>query len=457
MKSALQSALPSADLAEVASPAPDESLWEYLHHRGGNLIDRSGGVVCPVLVFDQFEEVFTLGASNDASQQLRDQFLSCFADLVENTIPQELRDRLVDSPKLAAQFDFSATGPLRWLAPWEFVTKLEGLDNVPSLAFANSRMYLQEMNGEQALLAVSQPNPNLVSDDVSRLIVRFVAGASGVGPEHARGGEGRPLSDLEVAPAILSLFCRELSIKRGNLPQITSDLVTGNAKTIIDDFYHRCVGDKPVAVQRLIEDELVTDLGYRNNIDLEDAKNQLQRAGVPSSAIDELVDHRLLHIEDYRGTPRLELTHDVLLEPVKRSREKRLEKETWEKKQAQERAALEEAKRPKSSMASCSTPRLVPNGVAAMWFLGVSVFALRQKAAADKSKREALDNAAKALVAEKDARQNAEAAKKAESQALPSPRIGSPRENRPSRGCGQDSREEGGDGDADGAGRQEGG
>ena len=158
VKSALQSALPTADLAEVASPAPDESLWEYLHHRGGNLIDRSGGVVCPVLVFDQFEEVFTLGASNDASQQLRDQFLSCFADLVENTIPQELRDRLVDSPRLAAQFDFSATG-CRFVVSLreEYVTKLEGLDNVPSLAFANSRMYLQEMNGEQALLAVSQP------------------------------------------------------------------------------------------------------------------------------------------------------------------------------------------------------------------------------------------------------------------------------------------------------------
>ena len=412
VKAALQSAIRTADLAEVASPGEDESLWEYLHRRGGNLIDDAGGVVCPVLVFDQFEEIFTLGLTNEGSRQLRDEFLACFADLVENTIPQELRDRLADNPKLAGRYDFSATG-CRFVVSLreEYVTRLEGLRKVPSLAFASSRMHLQEMNGEQALLAVSQPNPGLVSQEVSELIVRFVAGASGPGPEPALKDGRKPLADLEVAPAILSLFCRELSIKRGDMPQITSALVTGNADTIIDDFYHRCVDDKPEPVHCLIEDQLVTELGYRDNIDLEDARNQLERVGIPSSMIDQLVNDRLLHIEDYRGTPRLELTHDVLLDPVKRSRAQRLEKEAEHRKHELHRAALEEIRRTQQAARARWIKRIATAAVgAALLLLAMFMFALRQK-------HQAQQSATQARLSANQARLSAEAERKANQQA----------------------------------------
>ncbi len=441
VKSALQDAIDKGDFAEVASPAPNEPLWEYLHRRGGNLIDRSGNVVCPVLVFDQFEEIFTLGESNETARQLREQFLICFADLAENSKPQELSERLADNSKLATQFDFSSAG-CRFVVSLreEYVARLDDLRKIPSLASASSRMALKELNGGQALQAVSKPNPDLVTDEVSELIVRFVAGDKG----------GKSLSRLEVAPAILSLFCRELSIKRGDQPQITSDLVTGNADTIIDDFYKRCVDDKPAVVQRLIEDELVTESGYRNNVDLNDAKRQLEQAGVPDMMIDELVDERLLHIEDYRGKPRLELTHDVLLEPVKRRREQRRQKETQEKKEAEERAALAEAKRAdelarvqlqkklaeeqleladakrahEKTKAKLFKKLLALACVVALAVLGLAFYALHQKKTAltnerlaEKARAEALENAASAKAAEKEALDNAQAAEKARAEA----------------------------------------
>ncbi|MGH7750478.1 MAG: WD40 repeat domain-containing protein, partial [Candidatus Dormibacteria bacterium] len=37
-----------------------ESLWEFLHHRGDVLRDASGAPLIPLLIFDQFEEIFTL-------------------------------------------------------------------------------------------------------------------------------------------------------------------------------------------------------------------------------------------------------------------------------------------------------------------------------------------------------------------------------------------------------------
>ena len=39
-----------------------ESLWEFLHHREDLLRDESGRPLMPLLIFDQFEEIFTLGA-----------------------------------------------------------------------------------------------------------------------------------------------------------------------------------------------------------------------------------------------------------------------------------------------------------------------------------------------------------------------------------------------------------
>src|ERR1700736_550586 len=50
---------------DATTPSPmardDESLWQYLHRRDSGLRSSTLERVAPVLVFDQFEEIFTLG------------------------------------------------------------------------------------------------------------------------------------------------------------------------------------------------------------------------------------------------------------------------------------------------------------------------------------------------------------------------------------------------------------
>lgn len=382
------------DLAEVTPPVSEESLWEYLHHRGGNLLDHDGNVICPVLIFDQFEEIFTLGLESEVARGLREEFLECFADLVENKKPQRLNELLIDNPRLAAQFDF-ATIACKIVISFreEYVARLDDLRKIPSLSAASRRMNIKELDGGKALQAVSRPNPELVSREVSELIVRFVARDTGK----------RPLPELEVAPAILSLFCRELSLKRGDEPQITSDLVKGGADTIIDDFYKRYVDNKPEPLQHLIEDELVVS-GYRDNIDLAEAKRKLEAAGVSGAALDELVNDRVLHVEDFRGKPRLELTHDVLLEPVKRRREQRRQKEALDEEKRQRAEAelrIEEEKRQRAdaerradaeARAAKRLRILVGALVVALVCAGVAVWmALKEKRKADRERVHALE------------------------------------------------------------------
>ena len=65
----------------------DESLWCYLHRAELELWSEQNQLLTPLFVFDQFEEVFTLGAENAAAVgRLRIDL----ADLIENRLPAGL-------------------------------------------------------------------------------------------------------------------------------------------------------------------------------------------------------------------------------------------------------------------------------------------------------------------------------------------------------------------------------
>ena len=111
------------------------------------------------------------------------------------------------------------------------------------------------MTGNQALEAVRRPGGRLVTEDVAAAIVRFVAG-------------GAEIANAEVEPSLLSLICRELNDKRiaEGRAEISLDLLAGSHATILAEFYERALADQPAALRRVIEDELLTESGYRENV-----------------------------------------------------------------------------------------------------------------------------------------------------------------------------------------------
>ncbi len=84
-----------------------ESLWEFLHHRGDLLRDASGRTLLPLLIFDQFEEIFTLAQADDRGRMRAREFLEELADLVENRPPLALERRLEQDDAAADDFDLS--------------------------------------------------------------------------------------------------------------------------------------------------------------------------------------------------------------------------------------------------------------------------------------------------------------------------------------------------------------
>jgi len=293
-----------------------ESLWEFLHHRGDLLRDASGRTLLPLLIFDQFEEIFTLAQADDRGRLRAREFIEELADLVENRPPLALERRLEQDDSAADDFDFARADYRILIALREdYLAHLESLKGtMPSIT--QNRMRLARMTGAQALSAVMKPGGRLVSQEVAESIVRFVAG-------------GSELANAEIEPSLLSLVCRELNnlrIARGRA-EISADLLAGSRDTILTEFYERALEDQPVGVRRVIEDELLTESGYRESLAEERVIKALAAAGAAPDALAKLVDRRLLRIEERLDVRRVELTHDVLCSVVRASRDLRHERE----------------------------------------------------------------------------------------------------------------------------------
>src|SRR5438552_8882774 len=293
-----------------------ESLWEFLHHRDDILRDASGKALVPLLIFDQFEEIFTLAQTDDFGRKRASEFIEDLADLVENRAPKSLEARIEHDEAAGERFDFARSDYRILIALREdYLAHLEGLKGaMPSIT--QNRMRLARMTGEQALSAVMKPGGKLVSGEVAEAIVRFIAG-------------GSYLRNAEVDPSLLSLICRELNnarIAKGRA-EISVDLLAGSHDTILADFYQRALADQPEAVRRYIEDELLTDSGFRESIAEERIRKAFAAAGARPDALAALVDRRLLRIEERLDLRRVELTHDVLCSVVAASRDLRHERE----------------------------------------------------------------------------------------------------------------------------------
>lgn len=304
--------------ARVEAPRshPKESLWEFFHRKDAEFWSERHQVVIPLLVFDQFEEVFTLGTRDRGRAQATKSFLLQLADLVEARPPLQLRARLeLESPAKeqseAKEFNFERHRYKTLLTLREdFLPDLEALGGTMG-SVAHNRFRLGRLNGVAALQAVNQA-PHIITKEIAERVVRFVAAAA---PDE-------DLVDLEVDPALLSVVCGELNSQRQERreAQITERALEGTQNQILADFYERSISDLSEPVCTFVEEKLLTRRGFRNLVVYEEAVGS---PGVSEEDVEELVRRRLVRVEE-RGKRRLvELSHDLLTGVVTASRDER--------------------------------------------------------------------------------------------------------------------------------------
>lgn len=309
-----------------------ETIYEYFHRH--TFHDKDGNRIKLLILFDQFEEIFTL-QSDESKKRV---FFAQMADFLNDIMPNELQkisdnhsepqelvkvdnnnvDDLFDDidfglksdlPEYVKDNDIHFVFTIRedFLSEFEYYTA-----SIPSLK--QNRYGLRPINEEQASQIILRPEPGLISPSVAKLIIEKVTGRT----DFKLDG----IPEIEVDSAVLSLYLNRLYEAKSS-DVITSDLVEQKGGEIISDFYNEaisCISESSVVY---LEDMLINGQGRRDNITVYDA---IHEGKLTQNELDILCNKKkILRQFNYAGVLRIEYIHDILCPIITDRKEKREE------------------------------------------------------------------------------------------------------------------------------------
>ena len=284
--------------------------------------------IIPLLIFDQFEELFTLEISNKRVES----FFSELADLLNDIKPIYLTSSVFsnntiftahhendDTPKSNNVFSNIANRKRQTLPEYlerndfhivitlreDFLSYLERYTiHIPVMK--QNRFPILPLNEEQAAKIITEPIKNLIGLDVADIIIKKVTGRN----DFKLDG----IPEIEVNAALLSLYMEQLYERKSeDVSRISSELVMQCGDDIIKNFYERSIED--INAIDIIEDELITNADKRDNV----ARINLVSKGVTEEDLDKLIDRKVLRQFSYDDDFRIEFIHDILC-PIVNSR-----------------------------------------------------------------------------------------------------------------------------------------
>jgi WD40 repeat protein len=306
---------------EVPSATPG-TLWQYLHLRDNDFWGVRNRLKMPVLVFDQFEEIFTKGGIDTPAV---DELLDDLTDLVSGVSQERLAATESEGQAAVSAYRLHEHRyRLVFALRDDFFPKLETLSERFRGIFTN-RVPLTPMSGTAALKSVLRAGGHLVDRETARRLIHVVAGQpdpGDAGPELDDEATQKELEKLVIDPALLSVFFAGLNETRreNKASSIVAPASASSRDEILRRFYNKCFEGLDVAVRDFVERRMVSDGQTRDMISYDRA---LSEEHISEAAIETLVARRLLRIEESHGVRRIELSHDVLIPIVSASRTER--------------------------------------------------------------------------------------------------------------------------------------
>ncbi len=315
------------DPAKAQDTSAHESMWEQCKRC---IFDRSGASFTPVLIFDQFEELFTLYPQTEK----RLKFITELADLIGEKLPQTVRETLIAQLN-TGQIDSLAASEAEKAPKLKFVFSIRSdmlhfMDELSEYIpyILRSRYQLFGLNEEQAGEAITFP--------------AALQDKGFASPPFSYSGEalGEVLAVLtknhEVESFQLQAVCQALEervIHATDFPEsriITPAFYGGREGLgqILEEFYQKRLAELPVIERKpaalLIELALINENNRRRSVDQSEL---LARPGVTPGLLRALEDKRLVRKEPRLDSFYYEISHDTLLAPILKFRKERLEAE----------------------------------------------------------------------------------------------------------------------------------
>lgn len=299
-----------------------ESLWEFFHCH--QFEDKNNDVKVPLLLFDQFEEIFTL----QKDTRIREELFSQLGDLLNDVCPTYVSEAIVAArrarksrrgreetdgrDKIDSIIQEPKEEPRKYIEYPEYHMVFSMREDYLSYleryttyipVMKNNRYGLSPVNREQAKEIITKPREGLVSDAVADVIISNV--------------ENKETKEVDVA--LLSLYLHKLFLK---IPAKTGIITERLADKYKDDFLLEFYEDNlkvlPVVTfnwpflyqffkEKQLEAALLTTDGKRNLITINSLEKIIKR-----KYINRLIDNKLLRRDVLNGKELVELVHDKL-------------------------------------------------------------------------------------------------------------------------------------------------
>lgn len=297
-------------------------LWEYC-----KLFEYSEGgkSFTPVLLFDQFEELFTLYHDNPAAQQ---DFIIQLADVLNGNIPEHLKNTAKKDWSEDVTASFFAPPKVRILISIrsDYLYLLDRIsERAPSIL--RCRYELHALNEKNAIQAIEKPaglkgafespkfqySPTALQNIIINLTT--ITDSENV--------LALPKENQEIEAFQLQLICRHIEQK------IIEDKTTAGYQ-ITADFYGKNVGIAEIRskfyqsvlalfddlkrqkIQVLVENKLLNS----NRRIIQEGQFLIDECRVTEEDLHTLTNERLLKVEPRAGSFYYEISHDTLIAPI---------------------------------------------------------------------------------------------------------------------------------------------
>lgn len=283
----------------VSMPEDDqEETWLWSHFARSRFEDSAGRVLFPVLVFDQFEEVFR-SRPREAGTLLR-----------------QIHYMMDESHAIPATKDYSYDFNFRFIVSIredELYRLEDSLDGNYLPDMKKCRYRLRDLSSKGVRDVILIPGGPFIAKGEEDAVVEAIIGA-------VQGTSGGA-----VSTNILSLACSRSydemvrrsrpAIDQGLIGEIVSD-------NLFEKYYLEATADLPAEARRFIEDHLVDSADRRNSV----SETDFFKAIPDGEMLIEDGPRKILQrvsVASDTGQTRIELVHDSFCEPIARFRRKR--------------------------------------------------------------------------------------------------------------------------------------
>jgi WD40 repeat protein len=305
------------------SQEPEElrrlSLAEFLANRD-HIKDEDGLPLLRVIIFDQFEEIFT------SHQEFREH-RKAFFDQIRIALEGE-QSRRSKSEQLEGRLKGDSLLRVLLVIREDYLAQMDSY--APLLPEKlRTRFRIERLREEAALAAVTGPlrmtnSRRVFAPGVAEKLVKDLTKIR----VETSAGQTEVVMGEFVEPVQLQVVCRRLLEA---IPEDVTEITEENLQDFGDVghalmvFYEECLekavskaGVKEATLRLWFERTLITPAGTRGTVFI----GQSESGGIPASAVKALEDLHLIRGEWRAGAKWYELTHDRLIEPIQESNRK---------------------------------------------------------------------------------------------------------------------------------------